>query len=531
MRLLNAFIIGIILFPCSAIAQNRWEITHGLPNKRESLRDIIEQYDKGYFIAATEMNDRYSWELKTDINGELLWDKKIGNINNMFTPTAVINNYDGGIIIIGGYWENSDVNGGMVIKLDSCGEKVWCNYYETAGLYTANFWDVLLLNDSNIIVLCYLGLEEQIEQIFLFCYSQEGDLLWIKPYATKYNHPEIDFATGRDLYRFNNYYFISGFCYWYYPGNPNIAYLHPLIIKVDSAFNEEWLLPYGVNDSINGFAWGILQLSGNEYMAYGDCMMDGDSGVDNRALIIQFNEQGNETGYSVIPNEAIDPPTHYNLIQEAVRITDSTFIAAANFGPEYEGNPNGEYIFDLSGNIYQYNSRENTFGLSKVIKTSDNNYLFGTKIKEGSNYDILLYKLNENLESVPIDTNQYTYDSLCPYQIQSGTISIEDCEVITDISNFPTPEEYYAKLKTIPIKAYPNPAKDNITFGFENTKYHQNMQLQCFDIFGRIIHKEKIYTGQLETEINVSQWNEGLYVAVIKSNGKVLGKVKCVVLK
>ena len=57
------------------------------------------------------------------------------------------------------------------------------------------------------------------------------------------------------------------------------------------------------------------------------------------------------------------------------------------------------------------------------------------------------------------------------------------------------------------------------------------MQLQCFDIFGRKVHKEKIYKGQLETEINISQWNEGLYVAVVMSEGKVLGKGKFVVLR
>ena len=142
-----------------------------------------------------------------------------------------------------------------------------------------------------------------------------------------------------------------------------------------------------------------------------------------------------------------------------------------------------------------------------------------------------MYKINENLESVPFDTNQYTYDSLCPHQIQSGNIDLSDCLIVTDIGETPTPEEYYAKIKTIPIMAFPNPADDNITFGFENTNLHKNMQLECFDVFGRKVHKEKIYTGQLESEINISQWNEGLYVSVVMSEGKVLGKVKFVVLR
>ena len=488
--------------------------------------DVIEIYDKGYFIVSGEINEQYTWGIKTDINGNILWDKTIGNQDSMFAATSAITNFDGGIVMVGLYWESSDQHGLMIMRFDQCGNKLWCNYLEASDYISISFNDIVLLDNSNLLVLGRLSLDDQIEQIFLFCYNQAGELQWLKPYATKYDHPEIGFATGRNLYHFNDYYLISGYCYWPYPDNPEIYYLHPMIIKVDSEFNEEWLLPYGINDSIFGLLKGVLPLSESEYMGYGKCLEE----QDTRALIIQFDEEGNETAYTIVPNEAIDPPTRFNFIQAAIQISDSNFIAAANWGPEEQGgNPCGEYIFDLSGNISNYNSREGTFGGGNLIQTSDGNFLFGTSYKDGNNYDVYLYKLDSNLQSVPFDNNTYNYDSLCPDPIQSGYISLEDCSIITSIDDASSPEDYYASLKTIPISTFPNPAKDKITFAFENTDKHHNIKLECYDIFGRKVHEQKIYTGQLEAETDVSGWGNGIYVVVVKSNGKIVGRTKFIV--
>ncbi|MDZ7743296.1 MAG: T9SS type A sorting domain-containing protein [Bacteroidota bacterium] len=515
------FLVILFFITLVTFSQSRWDNVFGLPNKKEAFRDIIELYDKGYFVVSGEITEQYTWGVKTDINGNPLWNKTIGNIDSMFSAVTAIQNMDGGLVMVGGYRESSEIHGEMIIRLDGCGEKLWCSYLETYNYTSGHFWDIILLKNSNFLVLGRLGTPEQIEQVYLFCYSQEGELLWTKPYATKYDYPEIGFATGRDLYHFNDYYLISGYCYWPYPDNPEIYYLHPMIIKVDSDFNEEWVLPYGINDSVFGLLQGVLPLSESEYMGYGKCLED----QDTRALIIQFDEESNETAYTIVPNEAIDPPTRFNLIQGAVQITDSTFIAAANWGPEEQGgNPNGEYIFDLSGNIFQYNSRPNSAGKSRVIKTSDGNYLFGTYYKNGNDYDIYLYKLDSNLQSVPIDTNTYTYDSLCPGSIQSGYISLEDCGIITSMQDTPSPQEYYASLKTIPISTFPNPAKDKITFAFENTAKHENIQLEIYNIFGQKVHEQKIYTGQLEAKADVSGWGKGFMLWLSRAMGKLLGE-------
>ncbi len=93
-----------------------------------------------------------------------------------------------------------------------------------------------------------------------------------------------------------------------------------------------------------------------------------------------------------------------------------------------------------------------------------------------------------------------------------------------------TPAQYYESIRWIPIKAYPNPVTEGkLTLEFENTKHHKNMELRCYDDFGRQVHHQKIYKGQQDTDVDVSGWPQGIYIAVVYSEGSARGKAKFVV--
>ncbi|NLO52451.1 MAG: T9SS type A sorting domain-containing protein [Bacteroidales bacterium] len=61
------------------------------------------------------------------------------------------------------------------------------------------------------------------------------------------------------------------------------------------------------------------------------------------------------------------------------------------------------------------------------------------------------------------------------------------------------------------------------------TNTHQNMQLRCYDSFGRQQHSQKFYKGQQQTTLDVSSWSAGMYIAVMYCDGGACGKVKFVV--
>ena len=200
------------------------------------------------------------------------------------------------------------------------------------------------------------------------------------------------------------------------------------------------------------------------------------------------------------------------------------------YEPEYLSIYNMEFVVDSSCTLNHYQPRPNAIGLSSLIKTSDDNFMVGTSYRVGNAHrQGLVYKFDKNLQSVPFDTTTYVYDSLCPYPIQSGTIDLTGCMVLTSTDWIPTPQEYYAHIRTIPITIYPNPAKDQITFALENTEHHRNVELRCFNLLGALQHQTKILRSQQQATANVSKWPPGMYIAVVYSDGKPVGRGKFVV--
>ena len=51
---------------------------------------------------------------------------------------------------------------------------------------------------------------------------------------------------------------------------------------------------------------------------------------------------------------------------------------------------------------------------------------------------------------------------------------------------------HFSGLRLLP---YPNPARENIAFRFENTEYHEDMLFQCLDMMGRIVFRKPLEKG------------------------------------
>ncbi len=527
-------IISILCFLAQLAAAQRWSTTFGTSNRYDAVHDLLEDYDKGYYFVGYDVvdnNNGKGWNIKTDINGSLLYDKKLINTNisagNAVCQDSLGNKYIAGI-------DFSEIAWPFLVKFNACGEKVWCSLLKHYDFLLGSPSDIIINDDGNILILTrFEDGNQQINQIFLLCYSSDGDLLWSKPYASKTDHPLINFAYGTKLYRFGEDYIISGYCYYPYPDNPNHAWLRPLFIGIDSQFNEKWVLPFGVSDSVVGEAFSAISLNDTLIMGVGYNVVE-QSGFFGRASALMFiNHDGEELGYTVIPRDSIAYGTHDNSLAEIEPINDSLFLTTAFFGPLSSGNPYGEIVIDTSGRVYNTLSHPNTTGeLPSLIKTFDGKFVIACAINESdmNHTDICLYKINANLEQDTLYTQNFVYDSLCPDPIVSGDIDMTNCSVVlVSIGEAPTPEEYYKDLNTIPVKVWPNPSEDCISFDYKNTDRHQNIHLNCYDINGQKIYSENISTGQQGSKINVSSWGSGVYMAIISSEGVIVGKSKFMV--
>lgn len=70
---------------------------------------------------------------------------------------------------------------------------------------------------------------------------------------------------------------------------------------------------------------------------------------------------------------------------------------------------------------------------------------------------------------------------------------------------------------------------DLIKIKLGKTEAHQSMELSCYNAVGRQVHSQKIYKGQQDTDVDISGWPSGIYIAVVYSDGNAWGKAKFVV--
>jgi hypothetical protein len=248
-----------------------------------------------------------------------------------------------------------------------------------------------------------------------------------------------------------------------------------------------------------------------------------------------FNDKGEQVGYHMIEDGQFGPEVIESCIIEIEHIEGDRYLASVGFMyDEFDKYASGEMVVDTAGNLYGFTmiAHEYGGGDNYLKKSHDSKYITASNILQPgqSKTDILLRKVNQNLESDTLYPGNYSYDSLCRHTIESGIIDLAGCDVITSIGEIPTLEEYRESLQSIPIKASPNPTNiGEVLLEMENTGLYSNMQLEVFDVFGKQIHHEKVYPYQGATRLDVSNWPTGMYIITIFSNGQVKGKCKVVV--
>lgn len=526
-------IVLVMCFDTYGFSQ-RWQQLFGNTGTYEFSQNIIECYDNGYLLSGSYGENEGNWIIKTDINGELLWEKIIAWDNSMIIPGTPLQDTFGSIIIAGSIY-TSVGNWPMINKIDNCGNPLWCRVFVDDEFDFAYFTDAILLENNDILALAHheeTGIGDT-NSVFLYYINSDGDLLWKKPFASKADHPLINEPLCNNLFEFKGDYYISGKCYYAYPDNPNHVFLRAFCTGIDSLFNEKWILPFAMTDSIPGTMKSIVPLNDSVFMGVGIGHFPEGSGTSlyPNSFLMFFSTDGQQLSYNHIPNMNVGVGIQSNHIYDIARIDDTLFLASTSYGPAlHDPNPFGEFVIDTSGQIFNMQSRPNTWGGSQLIKTYDNKYVICVGYKTTpEDSDILLYKINQNLMHDTIYSSNITYDSLCSSGIESGVIDITDCLVIVDIDEVPSPEDYYTGIASNPIVASPNPAKGSIEFSFSNTKNYRNIILSCYDTHGKEISSQQIHPSQAKTSFDISKWNSGMYLAVVTSNGNIVGQCKFVV--
>ncbi|MEI6750783.1 MAG: hypothetical protein WCM93_16625, partial [Bacteroidota bacterium] len=116
-----------------------WVRTYG-NGLNANVYDVTESYDRGFIFAAQINYGAYLWIFKTDINGEILWDKRIGTgqESSFFSPMNIEQTTDNGYIICGSTTKYGSYDA-YLIKINSCAEIEWCKVLETPTNFDEGF--------------------------------------------------------------------------------------------------------------------------------------------------------------------------------------------------------------------------------------------------------------------------------------------------------------------------------------------------------------------------------------------------------
>jgi hypothetical protein len=507
-RSLFKFAILIWILSTSIISHSQtWPHIYG-DNLLAYGKDIIESYDKGYAICGSNLKDashfKFGWLIKTDINGNMLWNKKFGNWNveNSFID---FDKTDDNGLILSGLTAKYDVEiDPLFVKLNVCGEIEWCTILLSEGFNYSN-GVVSLPNGEFLGMLQYYGGQYPNEiRISLIKMDSGGNPIWIKHLAQE--DSTVSNEDGKYLYLTpDNNYLISGECY-----SPS---QNPYFIKADTTGEEIWTIKWpsgysGIGNRIEFTNEGKIYCASNLRF----------SGVPCIPYLLKFSNEGEVINQFPLLGDSIAGGGSDALLLDQ----DTNFYIGVNWtdDPYFYSGYSDIIKTDTNGNLkIQRRLIDNLYPPNAIIKSFDNKILtLGTYYPDG-NWDIYLWKMNTDLEDDTLYTKPFTYDSLCPYQIQSDTVAL-DCGLLVNIDEIPTKEEYEST-----IKISPNPARDWVALTLPDVFANGAVELTVYDVFGREAwghgSGEEGKRGKGENlvgrviSLDVSGLVPGMYIAVV----------------
>lgn len=527
----------LLLLPIFLHCQT-WERTISGGNSDVLPYELLQSYDRGFVLDAGIVIGnlvKIGWIIKMDVNGNILWDRKIGNGSNLFGVHGFDKTPDGGLILTGTTdtlnFDNWDP---FVIKLNSCGDVEWCRIFQT-DMKTDFGVQIRSLPDNSYALLIYDWQEDLSPGVFLFHLNETGELLWEQEYFALDTLVNSEYPRSLELTT-DGKFLITGHCSRPDSGQTMLSWLRPMIILADSSGDAIFELPWGYT---NPFPEPV---SGEGYQSII---------ANNKIYSCISNYHGPDPNYApcLIKTSMTGMPEYYHDLKENTLwgrastlnvADDSTFIAG--IGYSYSDTLWQLTVVKTDTNGIVINEKivnESDFIPIDAVILSDQKYLLAALGEVNNKYVTKLWKLNMDLEYDTIYTQSYTYDSLCDHPIISGTL-LFPCDLIVGIRETATGSD---KVKMV---VYPNPTTDVLhvkipeCIQLENrtanhkviTTFHgwyNDLTLMVTDLKGGLILERVVHPEEKEVLVSAANWQPGIYLCILKYNGKKVALEKVVV--
>jgi hypothetical protein len=529
-------VMSLLLFPVlPTFSQSRWVHTYH-ENIDSPIHFITESYDNGYLLVGKygANYSKYNWLIKTNINGEILWEKTIGDGMNAIALSDIKQDYSGNIYL-GGINSSYDPEGDpLIIKLDSCGEKQWCRIFYTEN--NLDFTRSMILTTDRCIaaVLSYTNPVPHKDRICLAKLSPDGEQLWKHCFTSVDTHQRDEESYDLILTP-DNGFLITGFCYYEDPTEPNHWIPHPYFLKTDFLGNFEWeTVVFKETNLDGGGAWSTV-VSPDSMFYFSSISHYRYDLNQSLPAIVKMDMQGNVLDvYDVVDG------TKYGVLAYAQFINDSTLAASAGWGNNTDSLWSRAVLIDTLGHLLNNTVLLQNDYTSYLQVTYDGKLVYASNDYQNGKFDCYLTKLNQDLEQDTFYTRPFTYNSLCPYQIVSDTIVQDDCGVIVGMEEQGGGEA--GKQGSAEacghggILLWPNPASSEIhgRLNMDDGRFNKDLTLVVYDIFGRAAPgpSPTWWKGEQSSwTVDVSTLPPGIYLGVIKEGQIIKASAKFVVAR
>jgi len=259
---MRQFLVILFCFCSFWSSAQQWIKTYG---SGYAAKWVIEDYDKGYIILGTTINNTYGWIIKTDINGNILWNKKIGNGQYLLAVMNIELTSDNGLVIGGTTSKYGNQQDAFILKLNSCGELEWCSDVYTPTIPDDLGWKAKPTYDNGYILLGELNDPNPNLRTNLFKFDGTGHLLWHQKYLPDSAAFEDD---GVDLTIDSSGVLITTDCYYPNPGQSG-GWERFYLIKTDTAGVKQWSTIYGATSYYYGSPLASVECSTGSYYSFG----------------------------------------------------------------------------------------------------------------------------------------------------------------------------------------------------------------------------------------------------------------------
>jgi len=277
-----------------------------------------------------------------------------------------------------------------------------------------------------------------------------------------------------------------------------------MVIKTDSAGNKQWFKNYGT-PYIDSRGMLCSTQDGNMILGFGYCDSMDQMNPIRRINLIKIDNAGN-----TVWDKKYGESTWDNTLLNIRENSDGTLISTGTTTKFYSASykyvgwllkttAEGDSLWYRQYDICKGESTYNW--LYDVIETTDKGYLACG----------VVYPHSPDTGSQ--DGWVLKVDSL-------GCESVDYCWVgMKGETPLPANEE---------IEIYPNPAEEELRFDLRIANYDLRIEICLYDIFGREVKKLPLIQGQTGLRMDVSDLTPGLYVAVVKSDNRIITRKKLV---